>query len=187
LDVSPYYAAARILHPERRTEWLKDDSGKWKDDEAKQLFWRVQKLWEKFRQSLPRSILLTRNTTTSQADTEANLSTFQRARQKHRQKESRLASLDEFEAYHRETPSYEVGRSLIDWWLHDSQQARFPQLSLFAIEVLSILALSDKPERVFSGTRRMISWDRTQLSHEVIEESECLKDWKDSGILNFFP
>jgi hypothetical protein len=39
-------------------------------------------------------------------------------------------------------------------------------------------------ERVFSGARCTISWDRSQLSPETIEAVECLKHWKQNGILN---
>jgi hypothetical protein len=51
-----------------------------------------------------------------------------------------------------------------------------------AIDILSIPAMSDEPERVFSGARRTISWERAQLSAENIERMECLKSWQRSGI-----
>ena len=53
-----------------------------------------------------------------------------------------------------------------------------------AFDILSIPAMSDEPERVFSGARRTISWERMSLSEETIEAIECLKHWKRSGILN---
>ena len=46
-----------------------------------------------------------------------------------------------------------------------------------AIDILSIPAMSDEPERVFSGARRTISWERMQLGREIIEKVECLKSW----------
>ena len=51
-----------------------------------------------------------------------------------------------------------------------------------AIDILSILAISDKPERVFSGVCRTISWERAKLSAENIERVECLKYWLRTGI-----
>jgi len=51
-----------------------------------------------------------------------------------------------------------------------------------AIDILSIPAMSDEPERVFSGARRTISWERAQLSAENIERMECLKSWQRSSI-----
>jgi len=52
-----------------------------------------------------------------------------------------------------------------------------------AIDILSIPAMSDEPERVFSGARRTISWDRSRLGAEVIEQVECLKSWHQSKLL----
>ncbi len=45
--------------------------------------------------------------------------------------------------------------------------------------------MSDKPERVFSGARRLISWERSRLEPEVVGQIECLKDWKESGVLSY--
>jgi hypothetical protein len=44
-----------------------------------------------------------------------------------------------------------------------------------AINILSILVMSDKSERVFSGTRRTILWKRAQLSAINIKRVKCLK------------
>jgi hAT family protein len=55
-----------------------------------------------------------------------------------------------------------------------------------AIDILSIPPMSDEPERVFSGARRTVSWDRGQMEPGTIEMRECLKHWKKSGILNTF-
>ena len=55
-----------------------------------------------------------------------------------------------------------------------------------AINILSIPPISNKPERVFSGARRIVTWDRGQIEAETIELRECLKHWKRSGILDKF-
>lgn len=34
--------------------------------------------------------------------------------------------------------------------------------------------MSDEPERVFSGGRRQISWERNRLTPDVVEASECV-------------
>jgi len=52
------------------------------------------------------------------------------------------------------------------------------------INILLILAISDKLERVFLGARCIISWERAQLGAENIERVECSKHWKRSGITN---
>ena len=61
---------------------------------------------------------------------------------------------------------------------------RYPRLSLMAFDILSVPAMSDEPERVFSGARRTITWDKAQMEPDTIEMRECLKHWKKSKILN---
>ena len=53
-----------------------------------------------------------------------------------------------------------------------------------AFDILLIPAMSDKLERVFSGARRTISWERMSLGVNTVKATECLKHWKRSGILN---
>jgi hypothetical protein len=55
-----------------------------------------------------------------------------------------------------------------------------------AIDILLILPINDEPERVFSGARRTVTWDRGQIEAEIIELRECLKHWKRSEILDKF-
>ena len=43
--------------------------------------------------------------------------------------------------------------------------------------------MSAEPERVFSGARRTISWERMQLGEDTIEMLECLKHWMRSGLI----
>ncbi|KAF1981633.1 hypothetical protein K402DRAFT_232952 [Aulographum hederae CBS 113979] len=43
--------------------------------------------------------------------------------------------------------------------------------------------MSDKPERVFSGARRTVTWDRAQIDPDTVEVREVLQDWKKTGIL----
>ena len=37
--------------------------------------------------------------------------------------------------------------------------------------------MSAKSERVFSGARRTILWERLRLGATVVEQTECLKSW----------
>ena len=67
--------------------------------------------------------------------------------------------------------------------MEDIQKQRWPGLSQMAIDVLSMPAMSDEPERIFSGARRTISWDQFQIQPESIERRECLKHWKRSGLV----
>ncbi|KJZ68465.1 hypothetical protein HIM_12141 [Hirsutella minnesotensis 3608] len=56
-----------------------------------------------------------------------------------------------------------------------------------AIDILSIPAMSAETERVFSGARRTISWNRCLLGSQTIEKGECMKSWIKSGITRGIP
>jgi hypothetical protein len=46
-----------------------------------------------------------------------------------------------------------------------------------AIDVFSIPPMSTEAERIFSGAKRQVTWDRTKLSAEMVEICECIKSW----------
>jgi hypothetical protein len=87
---------------------------------------------------------------------------------------SEHAVQDEFEDYYN-SPSHSISISSLQWWCGDGQRSHWPRVSLMAIDILSIPAMSDEPERVFSGARQTISWDRAQLGDDNIKKVECLK------------
>ena len=82
---------------------------------------------------------------------------------------------DNYEVYCSKDLIEISGLTSLQWWLLDAQQDRFPVLSKFALEVLSIPAMSDEPERVFSGERRTVSWERMSLSKDNIKRTACIK------------
>jgi hypothetical protein len=45
------------------------------------------------------------------------------------------------------------------------------------VELMSIPAMSDEPERLFSSAKLLISDLRNRLGDDIIEASECLKSW----------
>jgi len=67
--------------------------------------------------------------------------------------------------------------SALDWWLELSQQSAYPYLSRLALDIFSIPPMSAEAERVFSGARRTISWERVRLGASTVEMTECLKSW----------
>jgi hypothetical protein len=69
------------------------------------------------------------------------------------------------------------------WWLEETQQKVYPNLSKMALDMLSIPAMSAEPERLFSGAKISITDRRTRLGIELIEALECLKSWM--GIQEF--
>jgi hypothetical protein len=185
LDDSPYYLAARILDPECRTAFLKDKDKIKMTFEGEKKLYVVRKLWERFcdKASLPASYEIIKNNEPTLESIE-QLSAFHKARRQHIKEQTRPQSQDEFDNYIGENPIPLDSRTTsFQWWNLPLQRTRFPRLSQLAIEVLSIPGMSDKPERVFSGARHRVPWDRTRTSPQILEETECLKDWADHGIL----
>ena len=181
--MSALYAAALILHPSRRTRYIELH---WPKKWVKTTLKRVKRLWEDYQEAAVPPTSLIPQSCNRRIDEPRGLNTFHQIAQslKHA---SRPASQDEYEDYNS-GEQYELGKgiSALTWWCNDTQRQRYPRLSHMAIDILSIPAMSDEPERVFSGARRTISWERGQLGPETIEMIECLKHWKKSGILDRF-
>jgi hypothetical protein len=62
---------------------------------------------------------------------------------------------DEYEVYCRE-PVMMISNPL-KWWLELAQRRRFPNLSLMAIDILSIPPMSAETERLFSKARLIVT------------------------------
>lgn len=88
---------------------------------------------------------------------------------------------DEYEEFIKAKPTSIQGTAL-QWWLDPTRRADYPRLSQMAIDILSIPSMSAEAERIFSGGRRTIAWDRMSLGSTNIERTECLKSWLRSNI-----
>lgn len=66
------------------------------------------------------------------------------------------------------------------WWLEDTQQMLYPNLSKMALDLLSIPAMSAEPERFFSDTKITLQDRRNRLQIGIIEAIECIKSWSRS-------
>ena len=70
---------------------------------------------------------------------------------------ARLANEDKYKDYNSQE-SYDPGKAgVLAWWCQDIQRQRWPRLSLIAIDILLIPAMSDELERVFSRACRIVS------------------------------
>ncbi len=180
IDNLPLYAAALIFHLNHRIKYIKTF---WKKEWQKIILPRVQRLWETYRESeKPITSFQTVSYDKLSQDEYKELDEYDRIVNELNKKVTRPASQDEYDDYCSEVP-YEIKVSPLQWWSQEQQIKRWPRLSLFAREVLSIPAMSDEPERVFSGGRRTISWERMQLGILSVERIECMKSWYRSKIL----
>ena len=73
-------------------------------------------------------------------------------------------------------------KTVLAWWLAAKQRHRFSLLSMMAIDIYSVPAMSSEPERVFSRAKHTISDHRASLKSKIIELLKCLKSWFRLGI-----
>jgi hypothetical protein len=149
-----------------RATWPK----KWQEPAIR----RVRKLWVQYREKFPVSRLEGADLDLQGSSRKA-LDEFQQLAKDVEKKYSRPSSEDEFEDY-CSRDLHDIGQMpAVYWWSQDEQRKRWPRLSSMAIDILSIPAMSDEPERVFSGGRRTVSWERARMGAETLEICECLK------------
>jgi hypothetical protein len=147
---SPAYADAIILHPSRKVRYIQRN---WKRDLQTPALNGVKKLWESYCE-LDALDLSTASDEISLLAGELDFVDMA-GRDLDNDRGSRA---DEYGAYLSRDHG-KIKGSALDWWLRDEQ---WPRLSQMAIDILSIPAMSDEPERVFSGARRTISWSRAK-------------------------
>ena len=97
------------------------------------------------------------------------------------EKSTVLEDIDELDRYLAE-PRLKKIATVIGWWQDPAQKSRFPLLSLMAIDIFSIPAMSSEPERVFSGAKNTLSDNRASMGIDIIQATQCLKSWFRSGL-----
>ena len=178
---NPYYILAVLLSPNRRLEYLKD---LFKGD-ALELRDSAEKLWLALKHpngapAVPRTPARRKQAVRGEA---VKKSKFAEAFDKPLWRTKQRSS-DEFNDF-TETAQQGLssGVTALQWWCEEAQRTRWPLLSQLAINTLSIPASSAEDERVFSGARRTVSWERSQIGPTLLKQLECLKHWNKSGIL----
>ncbi|OWT42236.1 hypothetical protein VFPPC_18636 [Pochonia chlamydosporia 170] len=168
-DRSPVYIAALVLSPQWKWDYIDNNwPSDWREPCRKQMldFWTKEY----------KSTAVTVPTQTSEAGNKVKNSFHKWAQQR---KGSSL-SQDEYTKYLLApiVPEMTDPRS---WWLEPTQRKSYPALSIMALDVLSIPAMSAEPERLFSGTKITITDRRNRMGIESIEATECLKSWLGKG------
>ena len=173
-EMSPFYAAALILNPARRTRYIEVH---WPKESAQRALVKVRELWEKYREEVKapqQDPFAFKYSSSKRKKKEREPNTFNKIAMS-LSLVTRPSSQDEYDDYNTSEP-YDPGKQgALKWWLQDCQRQRWPRLSLIAIEILSIPLMSDELERVFSGARRTITWERAVMTAEILEIRECLK------------
>ncbi len=113
IDVISLYTTALILHPARRTKYIKTN---WPAKWVKPNFKKVEKLWEDYREkALAPSLIISYDEVQCKPEEEKELDAFDRIGQD-LGKYMRPSSQDEYGDY-TDQPSYDIGKmSALVWW-----------------------------------------------------------------------
>ena len=137
--MSPFYAAALILNPARRTRYIETH---WPKKWVRPILVQVKKLWEKYREEVQPPQLNPLAFQYGLHKEPRELDAYDRIALS-LQAVARPASEDEYEDYNS-LESYDPGKQgALKWWYQDTQRQRWPRLSLMAIYILSIPPMSD--------------------------------------------
>lgn len=153
-DRSPVYIAALVLSPQWKWDYIDNN---WPSD------WReaCRKPMLDFWTREYKSTAITVPTRTPELANGVNNSFHKWAQQKRRTS----LGQDEYMKYLLAPIVPEVTDPRA-WWLEPTQRKSYPALSVMALDVLSIPAMSAEPERLFSGTKITIADRRNRMGIE---------------------
>jgi hypothetical protein len=167
---SPVYIAALVLCPQSKWQYIEDN---WPQEWILDSKAKLQAFWEEEYKStatvIPSQIMESSNPT---------LNRFQEWKQKTQRS---TLDIDEYIKY-LQAPVLPDVKDPRSWWLEATQRSTYPALSIMALDILSIPAMSAEPERLFSSAKITITDRRNQLGIESIEATECLKSWLGTGV-----
>lgn len=165
-DRAPVYVAAVVLHPHYTWQYLKS---KWKDrpawlSEAEEA---IQRLWQEYS---------SKEVPADKPDAfDSNFSDCQQLSNN---------TGDEYEQWcqRRRVPGV---KQPLTFWSNPEQRRLFPRLSTLALDLFTIPAMSDEPERTFSATGAMVTPLRGRIHPDLIHKAQCLRSWSRGGVINY--
>ena len=90
---------------------------------------------------------------------------------------------DEFDSYLSELPELSTPGAtfnVIQWW--KTNATRFPTLSAYAFDVLSVPAMGRECERLLKGSGRAIEQGCVMNDDHIVEACECLRNWQGRSV-----
>ena len=168
-DDSPVYLAAVVLHPAFTWSWV-HRAWKYRPDWITNGEKSVKELWAEYADTL----IVT-------------------AAAKERRERSSIWELSDDEddtsqpdEYTRwcSRPQEPDATHPLEHWSTDFMRRSYPRLSQMAIDILTIPAMSDEPERTFSMTGILISPLRNRIVPATVSKTICLKSWDSQKVVN---
>ena len=179
LGDSPVYLAAVILDPAKNWDYLEafwNKQPKWIKDGQR----AVKRLWLDGYKQQPISDALSPQKNTSDGEP-TGIQAYRMRGIKAKQTANREKRKDEYDGYCAQG-QIECDEP-IAWWT-TTGKVQYPQLAQMALDILSIPAMSDEPERIFSRFGMMITDRRNHLQCNTAQAAQCLYSWDKAGIIN---
>lgn len=183
LDDSPAYVASAMLHPGRTLKYFE---GHWSGHKAwiKRAKDATTSLWlEQYKQP-------DRPTTESPVKHRAWQTPELNLMEEYRLRgmmpaisASKAAKYDELEQWFKEQIPQQAVTNPLEWW-RTTGSTLYPDLTQMALDLLSIPAMSDEPERLFSRLGLIITPRRNHLKQETVQAIVCLHSWDKHGLIN---
>jgi hypothetical protein len=190
LWVHPSYQIAVVLHPFYRTNWIKNTMKQLKlttEEQAQKLQW-LKQIWLDYheealttavKKAIPDQSVKGKHRTTTILVQQAQSRSIESLSERIFGSWASADDQDEYDQYISE-PAVKGVKKTLEWWRDIVRRDKWPILTQFAIEKLSYPPMSAEVERIFSGARRTISWDRSRLQPDIIEALECFQHWLDN-------
>jgi hypothetical protein len=164
-DRSPVYITALVLCPQNKWQYMDDN---WPTEWIIDAKTKVQMFWELEYKSTATIVLVPAPESTPRVQNPFA--------EWHKKKQRSRLDIDEYAKY-LQAPVLPEVKDARSWWLEPTQRNSYPALSIMALDILSIPAMSAELERLFSGAKVTITERRNQLGIESIQAIECLKSW----------
>jgi hypothetical protein len=193
------YAGAIVMNPYRKHQFLTRLWQQVPEPQATSYFneckTRLRALWEKhckdrdFEGEIAQPSLVDvtnyREYTSLRMQYRNSLGDDDKLRNTSRRRQPRAATQaeDELDKYLSEPPVPEDlynGDSMA--WRREVGSRRFPKLSFLAADFLSIPPSVGTTERQFNNTGSMITPRRTRLRPHIVNQAQCLSNWRRSGV-----
>ena len=169
-DAAPVYVAAIILDPTLKWKYIDDH---WDPDWLENARESMQLLWNEYK---PNEFVTPPTLSPLASSRVRQPSSFTLWM---RQRLDQPEALDEYERYCMAPRIWmlDFPNQPWDWWLEPQQLKDYPNLGRLAVDILSIPAMSDFTEKVFSSAKQTLSDRRCSLGSDALEATECVRSW----------
>ena len=174
---SPAYYAAIILHP-RYMNYCDRSWGR-ESHKLKGLHKKFERIWEPYKPVVATVPTTTIHCTASVLDNAINSildddDDYNEAEDEYKEwKKEPKWSAAEYEHSHAPNP--------VQYWI--SREKKYPHLSQFAIDMMTIPASSCECERLFSELGDLLEPKRRKIGSQLVAALQCIKAWHRAGFL----